>query len=68
MDIILTEEIGKLIAIAILALPPLWVIFKKAGFNPWLSLMAVIPPAGVGIIIIALFLGFKSWPNNSGAQ
>jgi len=68
MDIILAEEIGKLIAIAILTLPPLWLILKKAGFNPWLSFMAIIPPAGVGIIIVALFLGFKDWPNNKGTQ
>ena len=68
MDSIVTEELGKLIVIAFIALPPIWFIVKKAGFNPWLSFIVFIPPTGIGILMIALFLGFKEWPNKHGAQ
>ncbi|MBO0949775.1 hypothetical protein [Fibrella forsythiae] len=53
-----------LIFIAFLLMPllpivPLWVIFKKSGQNPWLSLLAFIPGAGV---LIALFVvAFSNW-------
>jgi hypothetical protein len=28
---------------AAITLPPYWMIFKKAGFSPWLSILALVP-------------------------
>ncbi|HEX3550992.1 MAG TPA: hypothetical protein VHT53_11480 [Candidatus Elarobacter sp.] len=37
-----------------------FVILKRAGFNPWLSLLVLIP--GVGQLIIMIILVFTEWP------
>lgn len=40
---------------------PLWIIFKKAGLQPYLSLSNFIPI--VGPLIAASLLAFINWPN-----
>lgn len=40
---------------------PLWVIFQKAGFNPAISLINIIPI--IGSITVVLILAFRRWPN-----
>lgn len=43
---------------AVIIIIPFWVIWKKAGFSPWLSLLMFIPM----INIIALYvLAFAEW-------
>jgi hypothetical protein len=37
---------------------PLWVIWKKAGFSPWLSLLMIIPMVN---IIMLYVLAFSEW-------
>ncbi len=37
-----------------------FVILKRAGLNPWLSLLVLIP--GVGPLIIMIILVFTEWP------
>ena len=37
-----------------------YVIIKKTGYNPWLSLLILIP--GIGSIIILVMLVFTEWP------
>jgi hypothetical protein len=37
---------------------PFWMIFKKAGFSPWLALLLFIPLAN---IIILYVLAFSQW-------
>jgi hypothetical protein len=37
---------------------PLWVIWKKAGFSPWLSLLSVIPMVN---LIMLYVLAFSEW-------
>jgi len=32
-----------IVAIGAVTLPPFWVIFRKAGFSPWLSLLIYVP-------------------------
>jgi hypothetical protein len=44
----------------ILVIVPLWRICGRAGFNPALSLLAVIPL--LGFLIVAAVLGFVPWP------
>lgn len=38
---------------------PFWFICKKAGFSPWLSLLAIIP---CGVLILPFLLAFMEWP------
>jgi hypothetical protein len=47
-----------LIGIAVVVIPS-WVICKKAGFSPWLSLLCVIPT--VGLLVMLYVLAFADW-------
>ncbi len=42
----------------VVAVIPYWMIFKKAGFNPWLSLLFFVPIAN---IIILYVVAFSRW-------
>jgi len=46
-----------LIGIAITVIP-LWFIWKKAGFSPWLSLLSVVPLVN---LIMLYVLAFSEW-------
>jgi len=37
-----------------------YLIIKKTGYNPWLSLLILIP--GIGGLIIIIMLAFTEWP------
>lgn len=52
------------VAIAI-SLPPYWMIFKKAGFSPWLSLLVLLPVVN---IVILWVVGFSTWKVVPGPQ
>ena len=54
--ILLLVIIG-LIALAI-TIPPYWMIFKKAGFSPWLSLLTLLPLVKW---IVLWVIGFSDW-------
>jgi len=47
-----------LLAIAAIAIPPYWMIFKKAGFSPWLSLLILLPVIN---IIMLWIIAFSTW-------
>lgn len=47
-----------IVVLVIVVLPPYWVIFKKAGFSPWLALLMYIPLANV---ILLYYVAFSSW-------
>ncbi len=38
---------------------PFWLIFTKAGYSKWLSLLMLVPIVNV---IILYFLAFSTWP------
>jgi uncharacterized membrane protein YhaH (DUF805 family) len=57
--------LGPLILSTILSIPPIWVIFRKAGYSPWLSLLVFVPV--VGTLVQALILAFGSWPALQGS-
>lgn len=60
------EGIGGLVVL-ILVVVPLWRICGRAGFNPALSLLAIIPV--LGFLIVAAILAFAEWPaSQAGAQ
>jgi hypothetical protein len=53
------------IIMAVIMIIPFWKIFQKAGFNPALSLLMLIPI----INIIAIFyLAFAAWPVHGKGQ
>jgi len=49
-----------------LVIIPLWVICKKAGLSPWLSLIVLFP--GFGILILLYVLAFAEWKVAPAAQ
>jgi hypothetical protein len=42
----------------LITLPPYWMIFKKAGFSPWLSLLTLLPLVKW---IVLWVIGFSRW-------
>jgi hypothetical protein len=46
------------IVVTVIVLVPYWVIFRKAGFTPWLSLLMFVP---LGNIIMLYVLAFSEW-------
>ncbi len=52
------------IAAVIVLIIPFWVIFKKSGQSPWLSLLIVIPFGAIIVPYLAAFLQWKVVPVN----
>ncbi len=48
---------------AILFVIPVWQICKRAGHNPWMSLLSLVPLVNV---IFAYWLAFGTWPSQKG--
>ena len=44
----------------VLSVLPFWKICSKAGYSKWLSLVSVIPYAG--ILLLLFYLAFAEWP------
>ena len=44
---------------AALIIVPIWLIFRKAGYSPWLGLLMVVPLVNLGMLY---FLAFSDWP------
>lgn len=51
---------GTLIGLALFIIP-LWKICGRAGFNPALSLIAIVPL--FGFLVVAGILAFAEWPS-----
>ena len=49
-----------MIIFAIAIVVPFWLIFAKAGYSKWLSLLMVIPVVN---LIALYFLAFSKWPS-----
>ena len=54
MESLLLPTIG-----ALLVVPPLWRILRRAGLTPPLSLLALMP--GIGVLIVEGVLAFSAW-------
>ena len=50
-----------LVGLAIVIVP-LWMICKKAGFSPWLSLLILIPLGGLILLYVLAFADWKVMP------
>jgi len=48
-----------LLAVAVLLVLPYWFIFRKAGFDPYLSLFMLIPLVNFAMLY---YLAFTEWP------
>ena len=57
----INEMIGWFFGALVLVLYPAWRIHKRAGLQPALSLLILIPY--VGIVVSALVLIMSPWPN-----
>jgi hypothetical protein len=44
--------------VAMIVLAPYWLIFKKAGFSPWLALLILVPLVNV---IVLYIVAFSAW-------
>lgn len=51
-----------IVVMGVVVLIPLWLIFKKAGFSPWLSLLTVVPLVG---LFVLYYVAFARWPEKS---
>jgi hypothetical protein len=49
-----------LIVLFPVTLIPYWVIFKKAGFSPALSLLTIIPVVGLVVLYVVAFSEWRS--------
>jgi hypothetical protein len=49
-----------MLGIAAIIILPFWLIFSKAGYSKWLSLLMVVPLVNV---ILLYFLAFSRWPS-----
>jgi uncharacterized membrane protein YhaH (DUF805 family) len=47
-----------------LVLIPYWMIWKKAGFSPWLSLLMLLPLVGFVMLYVLAFVEWKVVPVN----
>ncbi|MES2921045.1 MAG: hypothetical protein V4819_05845 [Verrucomicrobiota bacterium] len=47
------------IMIALVGIFPFWLICKKAGLSPWLSMILIIPRGG---LVLPFVLAFIDWP------
>lgn len=45
---------------AVVVVLPFWLICKKAGLSPWLSLIGILP---FGPLILPFVLAFVDWPS-----
>ena len=59
-------ELIFLTGTSVILVIPLWFICKKAGYSPWISLLAFFPPLGhFGLLV---FLALTEWPILRGEE
>jgi uncharacterized membrane protein YhaH (DUF805 family) len=46
----------------VIILVPYWMIWKKAGFSPWLSLLMFVPLVGIVMLYVLAFMEWKVVP------
>lgn len=57
----MVPEFVQVMIVGMMVLIPLCMIYKKAGFNPWLAFLVFIP--GLGLLLVFMQLAFQPWPN-----
>ncbi len=51
-----------LLVMMVIYLVPFWMIWKKAGFSPWLSILMVVPLVGFVMLYVLAFVDWKVPP------
>lgn len=51
-----------ILAMWAIVLIPFWMIYKKAGFSPWLSLLMIVPLANIIMLYVVAFSEWKVAP------
>jgi len=51
----------------ILFVIPFWMIWKKAGFSPWLSILMVVPLVSIVMLYVLAFADWKVVPTDQAA-
>ena len=51
------------LVVAVVVVIPFWRICAKAGYSPWLSLLAIVPLVN---LFFLYFLAFSEWPSQGG--
>ncbi|NOT12088.1 MAG: hypothetical protein HOP23_09705 [Methylococcaceae bacterium] len=57
-------EIVQIFIVGLLIFLPVFLIYKKAGFNPAWAILVFLP--GFGILLIFMQLALLPWPNARG--
>ena len=57
-----------MVVLIIAVLPPYWMIFKKAGFSPWLALLMYIPLINIIVLYVVAFSNWKVVPAPQSAS
>lgn len=56
------------VVLLVAVLPPYWMIFKKAGFSPWLSLLVFVPLVNIVTLYVVAFSKWKVVPVSAVTQ
>ncbi|MBK1667444.1 hypothetical protein CKO28_05290 [Rhodovibrio sodomensis] len=59
-------SIAVTLGFSLLLIYPFWRIYRRAGLNPWFSLLVLLPY--VGLPAAAGILAFQSWPNGESRR
>jgi hypothetical protein len=59
------DQLGAAVSLTALLIIPVWRIFRRAGLQPALALLLLIP--GLGLVIVSLVLAFSRWPAVEGS-
>jgi hypothetical protein len=51
--------------ISVIVLPPFWIIFKKAGFQPILSVLMLVPLVNLVLLYVVAFSEWKARPTQT---
>lgn len=49
---------------AVIVIIPMWFVWKKAGFSPWLSILSIIPAVNLIMLYVLAFSEWKVVPVN----
>lgn len=49
----------------VVVLPPFWIIFKKAGFQPILSVLILVPLVNLVMLYVVAFSEWKARPSQT---
>lgn len=59
-------SIAVTLGFSLLLVYPFWRIYRRAGLNPWFSLLVFLPY--VGLPAAAAILAFQTWPNGESRR